>query len=239
METPRTHDAPLPRSRVRSVLLLAVALGIAYLLVRRGVLTAQSVIVFAVLIPSVILHEVSHGAAALAFGDDTAQRAGRLTLNPVSHVDPFGTIVVPALLVLTTGSAFGWAKPVPVNPRRLRRPRNQSVVVSLVGPGVNVALALVAALAVRMSGAEDGLVYDVMVAVGVVNVVLAAFNLIPIPPLDGSAVVERLLPGRWWPAYLALRQYSMVVLVVVVLLLAEPLRELVFDPAIRLWAHLL
>src|SRR3954466_2675226 len=92
----------------------------------------QSVIIrLAVVIPSIILHEVSHGWVALAFGDDTAKRAGRLTLNPVAHIDPFGTILLPLILVLTTGRAFGYAKPVPVNPRKLRNPREQSVLVSL------------------------------------------------------------------------------------------------------------
>ena len=95
------------------------------------------IIAIAVLIPSVILHEISHGWVALAFGDDTAKRAGRLTLNPIAHIDPFGTIILPALLILTTGRAFGYAKPVPVNVGKLRSPRNQGLLVSLAGPAVN------------------------------------------------------------------------------------------------------
>ena len=96
-----------------------------------------------------ILHEVSHGAAALAFGDDTAKRAGRLTLNPVKHIDPFGTIILPALLVLSGLGVIGYAKPVPVNVSRLRNSRNTSVVVSLVGPAVNIVLAIVLGFAYK------------------------------------------------------------------------------------------
>ncbi len=225
-------------TRMHVAVLAVVGALLAFLLVRRRVLTEDSIIFLAVLFPSVILHEVSHGAVAFAFGDDTAKRAGRLTLNPLPHVDPLGTVIVPAMLVLATGSPFGWAKPVPVNPRRMRDPRNNAVAVSLVGPGVNVALALLAALAIRASGAE-GTAYQALLAVGVVNVVLAAFNLIPIPPLDGSAVVERFLPERYWPAYQRVRQYSFAILLLVVVLLAEPLNRLVFLPALRLWGRLL
>ena len=234
---------------------LLVALGAVgvYLVIRQGILTAEAAIFFAVLIPSVILHEVAHGALALVFGDDTAQRAGRLTLNPLPHIDAFGTVILPALLVLTTGSAFGFARPVPVDPRRMRRPRDHALLVSLVGPGVNLALALLAAAAIRAADPEgmvrlallepgfgiEGTGLQVLAAIGLVNVILAVFNMLPVPPLDGSAVVERVLPQRWWRPYARLRQYSFVVLVVVVLVLAEPLSRLVFDPAVELWAHLL
>ncbi len=95
------------------------------------------------LVPSIILHELSHGVVALALGDDTAKRAGRLTLNPVKHVDPVGTLLVPAILSLSGLGAYGWAKPVPVSTNRLRSPRNHTVVVSLVGPLTNFALAAV------------------------------------------------------------------------------------------------
>src|SRR5437660_7858144 len=93
-----------------------------------------------VLVPSVVLHEVSHGVVAYAFGDDTAKRAGRLTLNPAAHVDPLGTVAIPLFLSLAGAPIFGYAKPVPVNPRRLRNPRRQSVLVSLAGPATNIAL---------------------------------------------------------------------------------------------------
>lgn len=204
---------------------------------------------FAVLVPSVILHEVAHGAVALAFGDDTARRAGRLTLNPLKHVDPLGTVVLPAMLVLAGAPAFGWAKPVPVNPSRLRSPRQHSLVVSLAGPATNIVLALAAASFVQLllphvgvvGGAyvTDGSVLArVVLSVGIVNVILAAFNLLPIPPLDGSAVIERFLPRSWWPGWLRFRQYSMGILLVLVLATPTVL-DRVFLAALDLWERLL
>lgn len=212
-------------------------------------MSTETIIIFAVLVPSVILHEIAHGAVALWFGDDTAKRAGRLTLNPVPHIDPFGTVLLPALLALSGLGAFGWAKPVPVSPSRLRNPRQQTLLVSLAGPATNIALALAAALwfATRDADAVTRVLFDlpgtpmadrVVFFAGFVNVILAAFNLIPLPPLDGSAVIERFLPHTWWPQWLRFRQYSMGILLLVVLLLPGAL-DRVFDPAIRLWARLL
>ena len=109
-------------------------------------ITKSEIIVFCVIVPSIILHEVSHGWVANAFGDDTAKRAGRLTLNPVVHVDPVGTLIVPALLSLASAGVFGWAKPVPVNTARLRSPRNQGVLVALAGPAVNAVAAAIFAV---------------------------------------------------------------------------------------------
>jgi Zn-dependent protease len=242
--------APEPMTRQRALVLLGLGLAGLYLLVRRHVISGESLLLLVALVPSVILHEVSHGAVALLFGDDTAKRAGRLTLNPVRHIDPLGTVLLPAMLVLAGAPPFGYAKPVPVNPRRLRNPRDHGLLVSLVGPGVNIAIAVAAAVALRLLGGHAGtfglytsfgdlpLLQRVLFLLGYINVVLAAFNLIPIPPLDGSAVVERLLPARWWPGYLRLRQYSMVILIVVVLALPQLLGR-IFDPAIALWERLL
>jgi Zn-dependent protease len=189
----------------------------------------QALVYLVVLMPSVILHEVSHGVVALAFGDDTAKRAGRITLNPIAHVDPFGTIVLPLLLAVTSGGVFGWAKPVPVDPRRLRNPRQQSLFVSLAGPGTNIVIALIASL-VFVAGPRNEWTFGFVV----VNVFLAAFNLLPIPPLDGSALIERVLPRQWWPTWLRFRQYSMGVLLLVVLLLPQGFST-VFDFAWRVW----
>jgi Zn-dependent protease len=226
----------------RPQVLVLVGLGalFLYLLVQREILTEDKVIFFAVLFPSVILHEVSHGALALAFGDPTAKKAGRLTLNPLPHIDPLGTVILPALLLLTGAPVFGWARPVPVDPRRLNHPRNQTVLVSLVGPAVNIVIAVIAALVIRAFQIypDDSLAIRVVLYLGVVNVVLAVFNLIPIPPLDGSAVVERALPDRLWPGYLRFRRYSMFILLGVVLLLPDALSTL-FDPALRLWGRLM
>jgi Zn-dependent protease len=206
-------------------------------------MTHERIVFFAMLFPSIILHEVSHGWVANAFGDDTAKRAGRLTLNPIAHIDPFGTIILPVLLIATTGRAFGYAKPVPVNPRNLRHPRDQSLLVSLAGPGVNIVLALIAAFSLRQvltpgEPVQAWSLGDFLLNLGYANVLLAAFNLIPLPPLDGSALVERLLPRSWWPGYLRIRQYSMGVLLVLVLLLPGVLSH-VFNWALDLWLRLL
>ena len=122
----------------RTIIIVVVAVAIVVLLLRTHRISRFEIIYFLVLVPSIILHEISHGVVALAFGDDTAKRAGRLTLNPLKHVDPIGTILLPILLIVTTGKAFGWAKPVPVSINRLRHPRNQAVLVGLAGPAVNV-----------------------------------------------------------------------------------------------------
>ncbi len=202
-------------------------------------LSRFDLIFFAVLIPSVILHEVSHGWVALMFGDDTAKRAGRLTLNPIPHIDPFGTIILPAILILTSHGAFAYAKPVPVNPRQLRHPRNQSLLVSLAGPAVNIVLSVAAALVLKQVGvATDDVTREVIFTVGWANAILAAFNLLPIPPLDGSAVIERLLPRSMWPGYLRFRQYSFGILLILVFFWRDALSTF-FEWVLHLWAHLL
>jgi Zn-dependent protease len=217
-------------------------------LVRSHRLHTYSLLILLALIPSVILHEVSHGAVALVFGDDTAKRAGRLTLNPVSHIDPFGTIILPALMSLSGFGAIGYAKPVPVNPSRLRSPRNQGVLVSLVGPAVNIALALVLgfAFARGVSPVDKFLVVHFTGPIwaqflfwgGYINIVLAAFNLIPLPPLDGSVVVERLLPASALPSYYRIRPYTMLILLGIVLLVPSALGR-VLDPVEQWWVSLM
>ncbi len=199
------------------------------------------------LVPSIILHEVSHGWAALAFGDDTAKRAGRLTLNPVAHVDPFGTVLLPLLLSLSGVGAFGYAKPVPVNLRRLRNPRQHALYVALAGPATNIALAAAAGIAMQLFydvRYEGGFFFivdepgaEALFYFGLLNVVLALFNLLPVPPLDGSAIIERFLPNRWLPTWLRIRQYSFFVLVLLVLAF-RGFGDLIFEPARDLWAFL-
>ncbi len=165
------------------------------------------------IIPSIILHEVSHGYVAYLCGDPTAKNAHRLTLNPLRHVDPFGTILLPFLLIATGLPAFGWAKPVPVNVARLRKPRSQSLYVSLAGPLTNIVLSAIAFVFVRyeihhasaatLSSNTSFVVF--MVYFGLVNLILAVFNLLPIPPLDGSAIIERFVPVRHLPRYYQMR----------------------------------
>jgi Zn-dependent protease len=196
-------------------------------------LSRFELVFYALLIPAIILHEVSHGWVALMFGDDTAKRAGRLTLNPIPHIDLFGTIILPALLLVTTGRAFGYAKPVPVNPRNLRNPRDQGLLVSLAGPAVNIVLMVAATVLIRQIGLghhdpfgdHGDPLNTAVVAVGLGNLLLAVFNLIPIPPLDGSAVIERVMPRSWWPGYMRFRQYSMGILLILVLVFPRYLGE--------------
>jgi len=203
---------------------VAIVAIVAVLASTHRVTTAQ-IIVFCVLIPSIILHEVSHGWVALAFGDDTAKRAGRLSLNPLRHVDPVGTVILPALMVLSGIGFFGYAKPVPVNLSKLRHPRNEGVLVSLAGPLTNLLLAVAAAFVLRRfalaeltAGGPLPLWVEVLFYLGLGNVWLAVFNMIPIPPLDGSVLLERLLPRSWWPGYLRIRPYTMPILIALVVL---------------------
>ncbi len=183
---------------------------------------------FACLIPAIILHEISHGVVALFFGDDTAKQAGRLTLNPIPHIDIFGSLILPAMGVLVGLGAFGWAKPVPVNPNKLRNPRGQMLWVALAGPGSNFLLMIVSALAARAVAADQpaftrdpfnsssGLLVQFLFFFAFANLVLGLFNLLPIPPLDGSTLIERVLPADWLPRWYQLRPYGMLVLFVLV-----------------------
>jgi Zn-dependent protease len=203
---------------------VAGALVVVALVAHHNIKT-QDIVIFCVVVPSIILHEISHGWVARAFGDDTAARAGRLTLNPVPHVDPVGTLIVPALLSLSGIGVFGWAKPVPVNTSRLRSPRNQGVLVSLAGPLTNAILAGVFGLLfVHFYRAQFTTPSLLSVAGQLVfwasfmNVGLFVFNMIPVPPLDGSVLFERLLPSSWWPTYLRYRQYTMPILLGLVVL---------------------
>jgi Zn-dependent protease len=205
----------------RQMLWIAAGVVIVVALIAHHNIHSYELILFCVIVPSIILHEVSHGYVAQFFGDDTAARAGRLTLNPLKHIDPVGTLIVPALLSLTSFGVFGWAKPVPVNVARLRKPRNQGVLVSLAGPLTNAILAAIAAVIftkVLHPVGQLSLLDQILFYFGLVNVTLMVFNLIPIPPLDGSVLFERLLPARYWPRYLRIRPYTMPIIMGLVLL---------------------
>jgi Zn-dependent protease len=161
-------------------------------------LTVISVSAIPILL-AITLHEVAHGRVARHFGDRTAEAQGRLSLNPLRHIDPIGTVLVPALLMWMGGLLFGWAKPVPVNPRNLKRPRQDMVWVAAAGPAANIVMALgwavVLAFAQRRAGSTVAEWLQVMASIGVsINLLLAVFNMLPIPPLDGGRVVANLLP---------------------------------------------
>lgn len=179
------------------------------------------------LVFAIVFHEISHGWVANALGDPTAKRLGRLTPNPIKHVDPIGTIVLPLILAITKAPIFGWAKPVPVVAERLRRPRRDMVIVALAGPGSNLILALATAVllglyaatwATEPAGAAR-FVTQLLVNFILVNVFLALFNLIPLPPFDGGHVVEGALPRRLVPAWQRLGRFAFPILIVVLLVL--------------------
>jgi Zn-dependent protease len=198
---------------------------------------------------AIILHEVAHGWVALAFGDPTAKRKRRLSLNPIRHVDPVGTIILPLALALTGAPVFGWAKPVPVVARRLRNPRVHMMLVALAGPGMNLLLALLGALALAGIGwlrPSEGLGWDFVILnvinFMIINVSLAVFNLLPIPPFDGGHVVEGLLPRPLARRYARLARYGFPILflLLVVLPMANVhLVSAIIEPPIRMLLGLL
>jgi Zn-dependent protease len=188
-----------------------------------------TVIYFLALIVAIILHEISHGVVALWFGDDTARRAGRLTLNPIPHIDPFGSIIMPAIGALSGIPVIGWAKPVPVNPNRLRNRRRDMLLVSLAGPTTNLVLMVASAMVARrlyhpqfsLTGfvviADLPIGVQIALVFAVVNLFLGLFNLLPIPPLDGAALLERVLPRGWLPRWHAFQPYGVLVILLLVL----------------------
>ena len=162
------------------------------------------------IVPSIVLHEVSHGWVANYYGDPTAKQQGRLTLNPLKHIDPFGTVLLPALLIFSGLPMFGYAKPVPVNVSRLRKPRKQSLYVSIAGPLVNILLSAIGFVVCKYGlRVNNELIINISASFGIANLTLAAFNLIPIPPLDGSAIIERFIPLRNLGKYFEFRNKAL------------------------------
>ena len=187
------------------------------------------------LIFALVLHELGHAAAALYFGDDTAKRMGRLTLNPLAHLDPLGT-----LLLLFVG--FGWAKPVPINPFKFRNYRLGLFVVSIAGIVVNLVLAVLATLLLKLLftleprlvwaafQGQNSLIGSVALALyyfGSINLVLAVFNLLPIPPLDGSKILQSLLPLKWHRYLWELERYSWLSFLLIVTVLRDPIHRVI------------
>ena len=193
---------------------------------------AQVAILVAVLVISVVGHEIAHGYAAFKFGDLTAKNLGRLSINPIKHVDPLGTIVVPALMYLSTGVTFGWAKPVPINLRTVlyNGGYKAAIIVALAGIAYNLALFALAFCLFKFIG-FDGAVAEFVFMLAAVNLVLALFNLYPIPPLDGSKALEYLLrifglhgAANWLNS---MQRYGFIALVIIVV---SPLKDYFFEP---------
>jgi Zn-dependent protease len=172
---------------------------------------------------AITLHEVAHGWVARYFGDDTAARLGRLSLNPIKHVDPVGTVLVPTVMWLFSGFLFGWAKPVPVIASNLRQPRQHMAIVAVAGPLANLVMALVWAgvfkLALTLGGHGAGAQFLTLMAIGgiAINLILMVLNLLPIPPLDGSRVLNGFLPERHARQVDRLEKYGLVIIIVLLI----------------------
>ena len=184
------------------------------------------------LVIAIVFHEVAHGYVARIFGDHTAERMGRLTLNPIKHVDPIGTVVLPMILAIAHAPIFGWAKPVPVIASQMRNPRRDMMLVALAGPATNFVLATLTALGlaafvglaggVPAEGAPHtavGIAFDVLYSFLLINVFLGVFNLIPLPPFDGGHVVQGLLPRAAAIQYAKLARFGLPLLLILLFVL--------------------
>jgi Zn-dependent protease len=201
----------------------------------------QTIAVYAIpVIFAITLHEAAHGFVARMFGDPTAHQAGRISLNPARHIDPIGTLLVPVAILLASkllgspGMLFGWAKPVPVDFGRLRRPKQDMLWVALAGPAANLLMAILWAFSLRLfleSGLQESFWFEIAVAGVNVNLGLMALNLLPIPPLDGGRILFSLLPNRLAWQYSKLEPYG---LVIVVILLVTDVLWLLMRPVLGL-----
>ena len=207
-----------------------------------GVSLVQTIAVYALpVILAITLHEAAHGYVAKHFGDLTAYQEGRVSLNPLRHIDPFGTIALPLATLAIGGIMFGWAKPVPVNFRSLRRPKRDMLWVAAAGPGANFAMALCWALVMKLASLTPGALWsDFLLAVGKagiqVNVIFLVLNLLPVPPLDGGRIVTSLLPHRLAYHYSRIEPYGIFILLGAIIaegLLRVPLLGAILYPPYR------
>lgn len=194
--------------------------------------------IFPLFVMAVVVHEVSHGWVALRLGDRTALESGRLTLNPLRHIDPIGTVALPLFLRLVDAPfVFGWAKPVPINPLNFRHPRRDMLWVGAAGPAANLALASAAALFSHVGQPLlPGLGIALLKYLAVINVVLGVFNLLPVPPLDGSRILLGMLPRAWAGILLLLERWG---ILLVFLLLYSGALDRILSPAVGFLIRLL
>ncbi len=189
---------------------------------------------------AIVFHEVAHGRAAKYFGDMTASEQGRLSLNPIRHIDPIGTVILPLILAVTGAPIFGWAKPVPVNPNRMRKPRTHMAIVAAAGPASNIILALLAgailAISSRAIGSSEPNVATALFVGNVgnfiaINLFLAVFNMIPIPPFDGSKVLAGLLPEPLASKFQKLDRFSFTFMIILLVVIPQ------FFPSANIISH--
>ena len=186
------------------------------------------------------VHEFSHAMVAERFGDPTARVMGRVTLNPIPHIDPFGTIILPGLLLIMKAPfVFGWAKPVPVNPFNLRDPKRDMIWISLAGPGANLVFAFACGTALRLllPFAETGPAVQFLAWATIISLVLAAFNLIPVPPLDGSGILKGLLPDSMQEGYAKYERFGFIVLLLL-FTIGQPVISLFVFPFVGIFSWL-
>ncbi|MBD3426122.1 MAG: site-2 protease family protein [Candidatus Omnitrophica bacterium] len=176
---------------------------------------ANAIISISVFVVVIVIHELAHGYVAYRLGDTTARDAGRLTLNPLAHADPIGTVLLPALLIISRAPVvFGWAKPVPVNPNNFNDPRKGMLLTSCAGPASNLILAVFFAVIFRAGIFPPGSLPGLFLLYGVlISLVLGIFNLIPIPPLDGGGIVAAILPREAARKYEKLDRYGFIILI--------------------------
>lgn len=211
-----------------------------------GELFNNPIISLFVLLLAVIIHEVAHGYMADRLGDPTARVLGRLTLNPIPHIDPVGSIIVPLVMLISgTGFIFGWAKPVPFDPFNLRNPRRDAALISLAGPLANLLLAIISSLVLHILISFNliwfGLIFgSLLQRIIVINVVLAIFNLVPIHPLDGFKIVGGILPKEYARQWYELEPYGMIFLLLMIFPVfgTAPVHQLI-SPIINLLLTLL
>lgn len=181
-------------------------------------------------VPAIVFHEMAHGFAAWRLGDPTAKRQGRLSVNPLNHIDPFGTVILPGIMMLAGGPVFGYAKPVPYNPSYFKNPKTGDVIVGLAGPLANLLMAVLAAVVSWLLyptaqslvlGNEVFLYFYALFLpmFALINLYLMFFNLIPIPPLDGSSIIALFVPRKYMRQYYQVQRYAFPILMVVLILL--------------------
>ena len=198
-------------------------------MVSYGLMDVNFIFSIIILIFSVILHEVAHGFAAEMLGDPTARLQGRLTLNPLAHIDLFGSIVLPAISYLFGGFIIGWAKPVPYNPYNLRNQRWGEAIVAGAGPATNIGIALIFGLFLRFSSSSvTATLLSIVSTIVIINLVLAIFNLVPIPPLDGSKILFSIAPNKLASFRAFMEKYSLFVVLFFIFFLWQLILPIVY-----------